>query len=153
MPDSASDPIGHRHRGREAALQALYLWEIGGVTTQQALGVYFREHAPDADEPTRAFATRLVQGAADDLAPIDELIGRHSENWRVERLAVIDRLILRMAVWELRHETETPPAVVINEAIELARRFGTDNAVRFVNGVLDAIHKGLKAEAGRPRTE
>jgi N utilization substance protein B len=144
MPDSASEAAGPRHRGREAALQALYLWEIGGVTTQQALGVYFKEHAPEADEPTREFATRLVQGTAEDLAPIDELIAKHSQHWRVERLAVIDRLILRVAVWELRHESETPAPVVINEALELARRFGTDNAVRFVNGVLDAIYKGLK---------
>jgi N utilization substance protein B len=145
MPDSASDGgVGSRHQAREAALQALYLWEIGGVTTQQALGVYFHEHAADASEPMRAFATTIVEGTVADLAPIDELIGRHSEHWRIERLAVIDRLILRVAVWELRHESDTPAPVVINEAIELARRFGTDNAVRFVNGVLDAIHKGLK---------
>ena len=79
------------------------------------------------------------------MAAIDALIAAHSQHWRLERLAVIDRLVLRLAVWELRHETETPPPVVINEAIELARRFGTDDSVRFVNGVLDAIRKGLKA--------
>ncbi len=71
------------------------------------------------------------------------MIQAHSEHWRLERLAVIDRLILRIAVWELRHAPDTPPAVVMNEALELARTFSTDDAVRFVNGVLDAIRKSL----------
>lgn len=146
MPDLANDGVaGPRHRAREAALQALYLWEIGGVTPQQAIGVYFREHAPDAEESVRAFATAIVSGTVEDLAAIDALISANSQHWRIERLAVIDRLVLRQAVWELRHEPETPPAVVINEAVELARRFGTDDSVRFVNGVLDAIKRGLEA--------
>jgi N utilization substance protein B len=146
MPDSVNDgTVGPRHRAREAALQALYLWEIGGVTPQQAVGVYFKEHASEAPEPVRAFATAIVEGTVGDLVAIDALITAHSAHWRIERLAIIDRLILRQAVWELRHEPETPAPVVLNEAIELARRFGTDNAVRFVNGVLDAIRKALAA--------
>ena len=145
MPDSPEHGGGPRHRAREAALRALYLWEIGGVTPTQAIGVYFREHAADAGEDVLTFATSIVEGTVADLAAIDALIAAHSQHWRLERLAVIDRLVLRLAVWELRHETETPQPVVINEAIELARRFGTDDSVRFVNGVLDAIRKGLKA--------
>lgn len=151
MPDSASDgAVGHRHRAREAALQALYLWEIGGVTTAEALDVYFHEHAADVRDDVRSFATTLVEGTAADLPAIDALIGAHSQHWRLERLAVIDRLVLRLAVWEFRHESETPPAVVINEAIELARRFGTEDSVRFVNGVLDAIRKALELGSTGP---
>jgi N utilization substance protein B len=146
MPDSANDGVaGPRHRAREAALQALYLWEIGGMTPEQALGVFFREHAADAEDSVRAFATTIVTGTVEDVPALDALISAHSTHWRIERLAVIDRLVLRLAAWELRHEPETPPAVVINEAVELARRFGTDNSVRFVNGVLDGIRKGLEA--------
>jgi transcription antitermination protein NusB len=146
MPASPSDgATGPRHRAREAALQILYLWEIGGVTPQQAIGIYFKEHAADATESQRAFATTIVDGTVADLPAIDPIIAAHSQHWRLERLAVIDRLVLRLAVWELRHEADTPAPVVINEAIELARRFGTDDSVRFVNGVLDAIRKGLKA--------
>jgi N utilization substance protein B len=144
MADSAEPGGGPRHRAREAALRALYLWEIGGVTPQQAIGVYFREHAADAGGDVMSFATAIIEGTVADLAAIDALITAHSQHWRLERLAVIDRLVLRLAVWELRHETETPPPVVINEAIELARRFGTDDSVRFVNGVLDAIRQELK---------
>ena len=136
---------GPRHRAREAALQILYLWEIGGVTPQQAIGIYFREHAAEANDALRTFATTLVDGTVGDLAAIDALISAHTQHWRLERLAVIDRLVLRLAVWELRHEPDTPAPVVLNEAIELARRFGTDDSVRFVNGVLDAIRKGLEA--------
>ena len=104
-----------------------------------------REHAADATESQRAFATTIVDGTVADLPAIDPIIAAHSQHWRLERLAVIDRLVLRLAVWELRHEADTPAPVVINEAIELARRFGTDDSVGFVNGVLDAIRKGLKA--------
>lgn len=91
----------------------------------------------------REFATAIVLGTAAEAADLDALIAQHSEHWRVERLAVIDRLVLRMAVWELRHATDTPAAVVLNEALELARTFSTDDSVRFVNGVLDGIRKSL----------
>lgn len=151
MADLANDGgVGHRHRAREAALQALYLWEIGGVTTSEAVGVYFREHATDVRDDVRTFATTLVEGTVADLSGIDALIAAHSQHWRLERLAVIDRLVLRLAVWEFRHEPDTPAPVVINEAIELARRFGTEDSVRFVNGVLDAIRKALELGSAGP---
>lgn len=81
--------------------------------------------------------------AVDDL---DALIAQHSRHWRVDRLAIIDRLIIRMATWEIQHDRETPPAVIINEALELTRRFSADEAVGFVNGMLDAIRKTIEAE-------
>jgi len=132
-----------RHQAREAALGALYLWEMGRTDPAQALSTFFDEHAPDATESVREFASEIVLGTAAESAALDALISQHSAHWRVERLAVIDRLILRMAVWELQHLGDTPPAVVMNEALELARTFSTDDSVRFVNGVLDAIRKAL----------
>lgn len=132
-----------RHQAREAALRALYLWEVGRTEPGVALETFFAEHAADAPEAVRQFATEIVLGTAAEAPAIDALIAQHSEHWRVERLAVIDRLILRMAVWELQHAVDTPPAVVLNEALELARTFSTDDSVRFVNGVLDGIRKSL----------
>ena len=132
-----------RRQARESALQALYLWEAGRVTPQQAVDTYFREHQPDADETVRTLASNLVHGVAPSVPDLDQIIEQHIRNWRMDRLSMIDRLILRMAVWELK-QRETPPAVVLNEAIELARTFGTDESVRFVNGVLDAVRKTLE---------
>jgi N utilization substance protein B len=132
-----------RHQAREAALQILYFCEIGRASPHDALDVYFQEHLPDASDTVRAFVSRLVQGVTEEAAALDEVIAAHSEHWRVSRLATIDRLILRMAVWELRHEAETPAPVVLDEAIELARTFSGEGAVAFVNGVLDGIRKTL----------
>jgi len=132
-----------RHQAREAALQALYLWEVGKTDPASAIEIYFTEHKADAPDAVREFARTLVFGTVAEVPALDTLIQSHSEHWRLERLAVIDRLILRMAAWELQHAADTPPAVVLNEALELARTFSTDDAVRFVNGVLDAIRKSL----------
>jgi transcription antitermination protein NusB len=134
---------GPRHRAREAALRALYLWEVGRTEPAVAVETFFAEHAPDAPEAVRQFAGEIVLGTTAETAALDAIIAQHTEHWRVERLAVIDRLILRMAVWELRHAPDTPAPVVLNEALELARRFSADDSVRFVNGVLDGIRKSL----------
>jgi N utilization substance protein B len=134
---------GPRHQAREAALRSLYLWEVGRTQPAQAVETFFEEHQPDAPDEVRAFARELVVGTVADVAEIDALIQQHTEHWRLDRLAVLDRLILRLAVWELRHASDTPPAVVLNEALELARTFSTDESVRFVNGVLDSIRKSL----------
>ena len=138
-----------RHQAREAALGALYLWEMGKTDPVEALNTFFSEHAADASDSVREFASQIVIGTSGATAELDALISRHIEHWRVERLAVIDRLILRMAAWELQHETDTPPAVVLNEALELARTFSTDDSVRFVNGVLDSISRALKENDGK----
>ncbi|HKV99533.1 MAG TPA: transcription antitermination factor NusB [Vicinamibacterales bacterium] len=132
---------GPRHRAREAALQILYFWEVGRASPDEALAAFWAEHEPEAPEPLRAFAADLVHGTIAEVGALDAVVAAHSANWRLDRLAVIDRMILRMAVWEMRHEQDTPAAVVIDEAIELARTFSTDDSVRFVNGVLDAIRK------------
>lgn len=132
-----------RHQAREAALQILYFSQLAGVPPDEAAEAFFTEHQPDASPATRAFARELAVGAMADAAPLDALIQQHSTHWRLERLALIDRLILRMAAWELQHAPDQPPAIVLDEALELARTFSTDESVRFVNGVLDAIRKTL----------
>ena len=132
-----------RHQAREAALQILYFWQVGGTQPSAAIGAFFREHQPEATESTRLFAESLVYGTIGHIADLDQLIERHSKNWRLERIAVIDRLILRMAAFELQHVPETPAPVVMNEAIELARTYSGDESVPFVNGVLDAMRKSL----------
>jgi transcription antitermination protein NusB len=122
----------------------LYLWEVGRVQPQTAVDVYWQmteEGEPDLPDTGRAFAERLVHGVASSIADLDAVIERHAQNWRLVRMAVIDRLILRLAAYELFHEPETPASVVIDEALELARTFSEEDAVHFVNGILDAIHK------------
>ena len=97
----------------------------------------------------RAFATRLAVDTVDRMADIDPLIAETAERWRPERMAVLDRLILRMAVCEMLRDRDTPAAVVINESLELARTFSTEESVKFINGMLDAIRKKIEA-ARRP---
>lgn len=132
-----------RHQARALALQALYFWEVGRSAPDEALDHVIAEHQPDATEPVRAFAAELLQGTVHAHEELDGIIGRHIDNWRMDRLAVIDKLILRMATWELRYQTATPPAVIVNEALELARTYSADESIKFVNGVLDGIRKAL----------
>jgi len=136
-----------RHRAREAALQILYQWEIGKRDVTAAAETFFTLQWPNADAPPddlRAFATTLAGDTVDRLAEVDALIADTAERWRPERMAVIDRLILRLSVTELLRGSGTPPAVVINEALELARTFSTEEAVKFINGMLDAIRKKIE---------
>jgi N utilization substance protein B len=135
--------IRPERRAREAALQILYLWEVGGTEPQVAVDTFFAVHQPHASDAVVARAADFVRGVIADAKDLDGLIAEHSTNWRLERLAVMDRLVLRLGVWELRHMPDTPAPVVIDEAIDLARRFGTDQSPKFVNGVLDAIRKTL----------
>jgi N utilization substance protein B len=135
-----------RHRAREAALQILYHWDVGGTDVERAAQTFFEQQWPDADAPAealRTFASDLSRDTVARLAEIDALIASTAERWRPERMAVIDRLILRMAVCEMLRDPGTPPVVVINESLELARTFSTEDAVKFINGMLDGIRKKL----------
>ena len=124
----------------------LYQWEVGRLAVGPERPERFvdRGHVEPANEEVQAFATRLAAGVADTVASIDPMIVEAAEHWRLERLNVLDRLILRLAIYELLHEPGTPSKVVINEALELARTFSGDDAVRFVNGVLDAVRRRLE---------
>ena len=136
-----------RHRAREAALQILYQWEVGTIDIERAVETFFAEQWPNAapkDDELRGFATTLARDVVARLDAVDPLIAETAERWRPERMAIVDRLILRMAVCELIRAPETPHAVVINEALELARTFSTEDAVKFINGMLDAIRKKIE---------
>jgi transcription antitermination protein NusB len=136
-----------RHRAREAALQILYQWEVGGVDVVRAANTFFELQWPDkepADAAIRAFASSLARDTVDAVARADELIAETAERWRPERMALVDRLILRMAVSEMIRDPAMPPAVVINEALELAKTFSTAESARFINGMLDAIRKKIE---------
>ena len=138
-----------RHRAREAALQVLYQWEIGKVDVGRASETFFAEQWPDAVPPSdefRQFSESLARETVSRLETIDRLIAETAERWRPERMAVLDRLILRMAVCEMMRDPETPAAVVINEALELARTFSTEESVKFINGMLDAIRKKIESK-------
>ena len=136
-----------RHRARETALQMLYQWEVGRTSMDDVLRT-FRLHDASHAAPgdLDGFAVRLATGVTETIGSIDPVITEAAEHWRLERMNVIDRLILRLAVFEFLHEPETPARIVINEALELARTFSGDDAVRFVNGVLDAIRRRLARE-------
>lgn len=138
-----------RHRAREAALQILYQCEIGRYEVEEAVETFFGLQWPGADpapEDLRAFASELARETLRRLPSIDPLIADTAERWRPERMAVLDRLIMRMAVCELLRDPKTPAAVVINEALELARTFSTEEAVKFINGMLDGMRKKIAEE-------
>jgi N utilization substance protein B len=132
-----------RHKSRERALQVLFLADIRQQSAEEALRAYLDSSTED-EEPQAAvvdeFAEQLVRGTLAALKEIDAKIAAHSEHWRLERMPLVDRNVLRMAVYEMT-AMGTPAPVVIDEALLLARRYSNEEAVAFINGVLDAIRK------------
>jgi transcription antitermination protein NusB len=122
-------------------MQMLFQWDMSQQDFTK-LETKFWKSAKAADK-TRAFANKLFEGAAKDVAVLDALIVGHSDNWRFERLSAIDRAILRLAIHEMS-SSDTPPKVVLNEAVDLAKKFSSEEAGGFVNGILDSVHKSLK---------
>lgn len=138
--------MGARHSGREAALQMLFQMEASGATAEEAIALYWRSFAADADPEGRLYADACVRGVGENGATLDEQIGKASQHWRVERMARVDRNVLRLGTWELAHRPDVPRAVVLDEAVELAKSYGTDESSAFVNGVLNKVADAL----GRP---
>jgi len=154
--------MGTRRRGRELALQILYQLDVQNQLSfakgeasnyvEQVLRLFWQSfaRAPDegdegaADEDDRQFADELVRGVRAHLDEIDEAIGRASRNWRLERMARVDRNLLRLGLFEMKHSSDVPPKVAINEAIEIAKRYGTAESPAFVNGILDRCLEDLK---------
>jgi len=137
--------VGTRRRARELALQLLYQYELTDASPEEMQAGF--EEWRNAGQGVRQFADALLRGTLERLDAIDEELGRQTTHWRLERLAAVDRNILRLAMFELIYETDTPHAVVIDEAIEIAKKFGAKDSGRFVNGVLDGFVK-RKADAG-----
>jgi len=123
-------------------MQMLFQWDMSQKEATK-LETDFWQAAKGAQE-VRSFANQLFEGAAHDAANLDELIAKYAANWRLDRISAIDRAILRIALHELR-ATDTPPKIVINEAVDLAKKFSTEEAGGFVNGILDTYHKSMKA--------
>jgi N utilization substance protein B len=146
-----------RRKSRQRAVQVLFLWDTRKFTVDDSIRIFEEslataeyeeetgeepEHRPEPDH----FMEKLVRGTASQVAELDGFIARRAENWRLERMPVVDRNILRMAIYEMK-TLGTPPAVVIDEALELARRYSEEEAVPFINGVLDAIRKIIFPES------
>jgi N utilization substance protein B len=131
--------MGRRTKARECALQMLYQKEATG-DSMAAVAPAFWKVRTTTDE-TRAIAERLARGTESRLEGVDEAIVGASRNWRFDRIAAVDKSILRLGAYELMHEQETPAAVVIDEAVEMAKRFGDADSPAFVNGILDAIKR------------
>ena len=128
-----------RSKSREYALQMLYQLDIRHAELPQIQQEFWQDHHANPDVQT--FADRLVRDTVAHLSTIDPLITQHADNWNLKRMAVIDRNILRLGACELLYLADVPPKVCLNEAIELAKRFGDDDSGKFINGILDAIHK------------
>ncbi len=129
--------MGARTSSREAALQMLFGIEVNAVSAETAIRNFWREF--EGDPEGRAYADEIVAGVVSDLVRVDDLIRSASTNWRLERMARVDRNLLRLASWELLSRPDVPRAVILDEAVELAKRFGGEDSGAFVNGVLDRI--------------
>ncbi len=135
--------MGTRRKSRELALQMLFQADMGKQNAEQVRRTFWAERS-GVDEDVRGFADDLFRAALDRAEEIDRLIESHAEHWRMERMAAVDRNLLRISVAEFLGFPNTPPPVVINEALEIARKFSSPESVQFINGVLDSVAKQLK---------
>jgi len=131
--------MGARRKARELALQMLYQHDMSGNAPDMILSTF--EELQKSKPNTREFATRVFKGTVENLTKIDDMITAQADNWRIERMAVVDRNIIRMSIYEFLHENDTPKLVIIDEAIEIAKKFGTQKSSQFINGILDGILK------------
>lgn len=133
--------MGLRRVARECALQMLYQLDIGRQSKDEILRTYWQmnEHPPKV----REFADQLFEGTVQKIRQIDKVIQQHTKNWRLSRMAAVDRNVLRLAVFEFLSDGKTPGTVIINEALEIARKFSTQESAQFVNGILDSIKNEL----------
>lgn len=135
--------MGTRRQARESALQMLYQFELSGGDPEVLLGAEVME---ELSPEVRDFAVDLVRGVRENLAEIDDLIQSHSTNWKLARMAAVDKNILRVAVFELKNRSDIPVKVTINEAVEIAKKFGSTESGAFVNGILDNIAQEIRKE-------
>lgn len=131
--------MGARHSGRESALQMLFQMELSGADADVTVELYWKSFVADADPEGRPYADTAVRGVAATRAELDGYIAAASAHWRLERMSRVDRNVLRLGTWELAHRPDVPRAVILDEAVELAKAFGTEESSAFVNGVLNRI--------------
>jgi N utilization substance protein B len=143
--------MGARHSGREAALQMLFQIEVSGATADGAIDLFWRNFLDGADPEGRDYADAIVRGVEAKRDELDARITEASTHWRLERMARVDRNVLRLGTWELAFRADVPRAVILDEAVELAKAFGTDESSAFVNGVLNRIAETL-GRHDEPRT-
>jgi N utilization substance protein B len=136
--------VGKRRKARELALQLLYELDLHGEGAALRFAEFWSHHPADLE--VRAFTEELVSGTRGNQQKIDDLITQYAEHWSLERMAVVDRNILRQGIFELLWERDVPPKVAINEALEVAKKFSTQESSRFINGILDRIRKELRPE-------
>jgi N utilization substance protein B len=136
--------MGARRKARVCALQMLFQYDIARPRADELTSAYWDSFGEDMSDVPRDFSNNLALGAISHIDEIDALIKQRAENWRIQRMAVVDRNILRLAIYEFLYESDTPKTVVINEALEIARRFSTFEATQFINGILDAIKRDLE---------
>jgi N utilization substance protein B len=144
--------MGARRKARELALQMLFQHDMSGNQPDQIIDTF--EELQKSKPNTREFATRIFRGTVAHLPELDEMIQNQAENWRLSRMAAVDRNIIRMSVYEFLHEDDTPKLVIIDEAIEIAKKYGTQKSSQFINGILDGILKrynlgGVEERAAR----
>ena len=131
--------MGARRKARELALQMLFQFDMAGNPPETIVATF--EDLQKSKPNTREFAVKIFRGTVDHLTEIDDMIQQQADNWRLSRMAVVDRNIIRMSIYEFMHETDTPKLVIIDEAIEIAKKFGTQKSSQFINGILDGILK------------
>jgi N utilization substance protein B len=131
--------MGARRKARELALQMLFQYDMAGNEPDMIITTF--EDLQKSKPNTREFAVKIFRGTVDHIGELDDMIQAQAENWRLSRMAVVDRNIIRMSVYEFLHETDTPKLVIIDEAIEIGKKFGTQKSSQFINGILDGILK------------
>jgi N utilization substance protein B len=131
--------MGARRKARELALQMLFQYDMAGNAPDMIVATF--EDLQKSKPNTREFAEKIFRGTVAYIGEIDDMIQVQAENWRLSRMAFVDRNIIRMSIYEFLHETETPKLVIIDEAIEIAKKFGTQKSSQFINGILDGILK------------
>ncbi len=145
--EKAEKSSGTRHKARECALQMLFAFDMAGSEPETLTRDYWNELGDTAiDDKTREFANNLVVGTIKNLNAIDDVIRTRAEHWRIERMAFVDRNVLRLAVFEFLHQ-DTPDNVTITEALEVTRRFSSFEATQFINGILDGIKQDIESAA------
>ena len=145
--------MGTRRKARECALQMLFAADITKLSGDSVTRNFWTELGePEVDEPTREFSVKLALGTLREIEIVDDRIRTRAEHWRIERMAIVDRNVLRLAVYEFLYE-DTPHTVIINEALEIARRFSTFEATQFINGILDAIKHDLEKKNNKDTSD